>query len=214
MSAGKENMKLFQVAYHHIRQAMCRGEIAPGDILSESQLAARMKMSRTPVREALRALDSEGRLEIRNGIGAYVKPLSTKDMEDLYEVRALLEGQAARTAVHHISQEEIASLETRFTRLLQPGYAPGEGEFSRLDWELHELIVERCENECIKSVMRSNMDKMKCYQRLSARVFNDIPESTRQHLTILELLRRRDGEALARALQEHLNWAASFLKNA
>ena len=73
--------------------------------------------------------------------------------------------------------------------------------------------MERCDNECIKSVMRGNMDKMKCYQRLSARVFNDIPESTRQHLAILELLRRRDGEALARELHKHLNWAAGFLKD-
>ena len=78
---------LSEQAYNQIKDALLNGRILPGDVLSENQLAADMDMSRTPVREALRALASEGWVDIRNGVGAYVKPLSSKDMEDLYEVR-------------------------------------------------------------------------------------------------------------------------------
>lgn len=82
-------------------------------------------MSRTPVREALRALASENWLEIKNGVGAYVKPLSSKDIEDLYEIRCLLEVQAAKTAVYSISDQEIDDLARRFQELLK-NYADGK----------------------------------------------------------------------------------------
>lgn len=210
-----DRMTLSELAYKQIKEAICEGRIASGDILSENQLAQDLGMSRTPVREALRALASEDWLEIKNGVGAYVKPLSSKDIRDLYEVRCLLEVQAAKTAVCHITAQEIDGLEARFRSLLDtagdPGAAPDPKAFSELDWELHELIVERCENNYIKSIMRNNTENMKCYQTLSVEALHDIRESTLQHLHILDLLRRREDEALAAALREHLEWAAGFL---
>lgn len=206
---------LSDLAYEQIKEALCDGSIAPGDILSESQLAEHLGMSRTPVREALRALASEDWLEIRNGIGAYVKPLSAKDMEDLYEVRCLLEVQAVKTAVYHITGEEIDSLEGRFQKILdecKAGNSPEPRVFSALDWELHELIVERCQNNYIKSIMRNNNSNMRRYQFLSMEALHDIRESARQHLDILALLRRRDPAALAEALGNHLSWAAGILR--
>ena len=207
---------LSQQAYNHIKDALCRGEIVAGDILSENQLAQDLGMSRTPVREALRTLASENWLEIKNGVGAYVKPLSSKDIEDLYEIRCLLEVQAAKTAVYHISNREIDDLEQRFKALLddyEHGKYPDPGYFSQLDWTLHELIVERCTNNYLKIIMRNNNSNIKRYQLLSFEARNDIKDSTLQHLNILALLRRRDVPALTKALTEHLNWAAAFLKN-
>lgn len=205
------------LAYHQIKDALCKGTIASGDILSESQLAEQLGMSRTPVREALRTLASEDWLEIKNGIGAYVKPLSSKDMEDLYEVRCLLEVQAARTAVYNITNAEIDELEGQFRALLEEcggGQSPEPTRFSELDWKLHELIVERCQNNHIKAIMRNNTSNMKRYQFLSVEALNDITESALQHLSILSLLRSRDVEALTVALQNHLVWASGFLTHA
>lgn len=207
---------LSQQAYNKIKDALCTGEIVAGDILSENQLAQELGMSRTPVREALRALASENWLEIKNGVGAYVKPLSSKDIEDIYEIRCLLEVQAAKTAVYYISDEEIDNLARRFQELLQ-NYADGKLSspqyFSQLDWELHELIVERCTNNYLKVIMRNNNSSIKRYQLLSFEARNDIKDSTLQHLNILSLLRQRDIPALTKALTEHFNWAANFLKN-
>lgn len=214
MGKASRKVSLSDTAYNKIKDALCEGRIVPGDVLSESQLAEEMGMSRTPVREALRALASEGWLEIKNGVGAFVKSISSKDMEDLYEIRCLLETHAARTAVFHITNEEIDILEARFQCLLhncQAGVTPDPKVFSDLDWELHDLIVQRCQNNYIKSIMQTNTSNMKRYQYLSAEAFNDIQESTRQHLDILALLRSRDPEALAQTLQKHLEWAAAFL---
>lgn len=215
VSAKSSRTNLSELAYNQIKDALCQGKIISGDILSESQLAQELGMSRTPVREALRALASEDWLEIKNGIGAYVKPLSSKDMEDLYEVRCLLELQAIKTSAYHISNEEIDDLERRFRSLLDEydaGKNPEPKAFSALDWELHELIVERCQNNYIKTIMRNNNSNMKRYQFLSVEALNNIRESTLQHLRILSLLRSRDVEALTVTLRDHLEWAADFLK--
>ena len=217
MLTAKQPVKrtLAELAYGEIKQALYQGKLSPGDILSESRLAAQLGMSRTPVREALRTLASEGWLEIRNGIGAYVKPLSTKDIEDLYEVRCLLEVQAARTAAHHITDAEIDSLEERFRALLteceQSGCVSDPARFSDLDWELHELIVEHCQNHYIKAIMKNNHSIVKRYQVLSMETLNDVQESIRQHLEILNVLRRRDETELAGVLRRHLDWAAGIL---
>lgn len=213
MVKGKETLS--ERAYQHIKEALCRGEIAAGDILSESRLAAELGISRTPVREALRILASEGWVEIRRGIGAYVKSPSSKDIEDLYEVRCLLETLAIKTSVFNISNEEIDSLEARFRACLDSymtGSPPDPRRFSDLDWELHELIVERCRNNYLKTILRSNYSSMKQYQFLSFEALNNIKESTLQHLDILSLMRRRDVDALTAALLAHLKWASGLIR--
>lgn len=215
MLNGKGKPSLSELAYRQIKDALCEGKIAAGDILSESQLATALGMSRTPVREALHALASDGWVEIKRGIGAYVKPLSSKDMEDLYEVRCLLETFAIKTSAFNITSEELDSLEERFRACLdsyKAGALPDPKRFSDLDWELHELIVERCQNNYLKSILRSNYSSMKQYQFLSFEALNDIQESTRQHLDILALIRKRDVDALSDTLLKHLNWASSLLK--
>ena len=213
MVKGKETLS--ERAYQQIKAALCKGEIAAGDILSESRLAAELGISRTPVREALRILASEGWVEIRRGIGAYVKSPSSKDIEDLYEVRCLLETLAIKTSVFNISNDEIDSLEARFRACLDcymTGSPPDPRRFSDLDWELHELIVERCRNNYLKTILRNNYSSMKQYQFLSFEALNNIKESTLQHLDILSLMRQRDVDALTAALLAHLKWASSLIR--
>lgn len=215
MFEAKRQPTLSEQAYNQIKDAICQGSVAPGDILSENQIAQQLGMSRTPVREALRALASEGFVEIRNGIGAYVKPLSSKDMEDLYEVRCLLEMQAIKTSIYRISNDEIDDLTRRFQAIYdacEQGYSPAQGEFSELDWELHSLLVDRCTNNYIKEIVAGNNSNLRRYQSLSVNVLGDVHESARQHLEILRVLRSRDLDKLEEVLHAHLMWSANLLR--
>ena len=81
-----------------------------------------------------------------------------------------------------------------------------------MDWELHELIVERCQNNYLKTILRNNYSSMKQYQLLSFEALNDIKESTLQHLNILSLMRQRDVGALADTLLAHLKWASGLIR--
>lgn len=215
MFEAERQPTLSEQAYNQIKDAICQGSVAPGDILSENQIAQQLGMSRTPVREALRALASEGFVEIRNGIGAYVKPLSSKDMEDLYEVRCLLEMQAIKTSIYRISNDEIDDLTRRFQAIYdacEQGDSPAQGEFSELDWELHSLLVDRCTNNYIKEIVAGNNSNLRRYQSLSVNVLGDVHESARQHLEILRVLRSRDLDKLEEVLHAHLMWSANLLR--
>lgn len=215
MTKSKSKLSLSEIAYEHIKDMILEGTIAPGDILNEGKLADELGMSRTPIREALRTLSSENWLEIKNGVGAFLKPLSTKDMEDLFEVRCLLEVRAAKTAFWEITKEEINDFEQRFRKVLKD-YEEGSTwnliDFSNLDWEFHALLVERCQNPYIKSIMKSINANIKRYQRLSFESLNNLKESTLQHLNLLDLLRKCDADTFSRALQQHLEWAETFLR--
>lgn len=215
LGTRKRKTNLSESAYSQIKDAICAGEIAPGDILSETYLAESLGMSRTPVREALRALASEDFVEIRSGIGAYVKQISSRDMEDLYEVRCLLELQAITTSITRISDAEIDELEKQFRALYdacERGEHPSQGEFSDLDWSLHILLVSRCTNNYIKKIISEYDTNLRRYQSLSAQALNDVKESARQHLEILKVLRTRDLPKLTEILKAHLDWSVSLLQ--
>ena len=204
MFETRRKTNLSEQAYNQIKDAICQGRIAPGDILSESRLAEDLGMSRTPVREALRSLASEGFLEIKNGVGAYVKPLSSKDMENLYEIRCLLEMQAIKTSIYRITDQEIDDMERRFQEVYdacERGEHPQHGEFSNLDWELHVMLVDHCTNPYIKSIVASNDSNLRRYLDLSAEALNNTKESG-----------SRDLDKLTEVLKNHLDWSENFLR--
>ena len=211
----KRKTSLSEQAYNVIKDRICSGQIVPGDVLSEGKLASELNMSRTPIREALRVLSCEGFVEVRNGIGAGVKQLSTKDMQDLYEVRCLLELQAVKTSIYRIPSEEIADYERKFKKELDAcdrGEHPGQGEFSNLDWDFHLLLVDRCTNNYIKKIVADNDSNLRRYQSLSIAALNDVRESTLQHLEIIKYLKKRDLPALLKGLRKHLQWSAGLLQ--
>ena len=97
--------------FNRIRNDILSGNYAPGEELKEATLGKQLGVSRTPVREALRQLDLEGLVEIAPNRGAKVIGISRKDVEDIYHMRARLEGLAARKAAENIKEEELAELE-------------------------------------------------------------------------------------------------------
>ena len=103
-----------------IREAIIDGRLAPGQRLKEEELARELGISRTPVREALVILEGEGLVESVPKRGASVRAYAADDLDDMYQLRALLEGYAARRAATRISAEDVGRLEescARFDRL-------------------------------------------------------------------------------------------------
>ena len=97
-------------AYEQIYQAIIRGEVKPGDRLRETELAEQIGLSRTPIREAIRKLESDGIVEHQPRVGAMVKKLSQQEIVELYEMRIVIEQTAAQMAAKHISDAEVATL--------------------------------------------------------------------------------------------------------
>lgn len=106
-----DNYSLSAKVYNHIRDGILAGTFAKGDELKEKNIGDELGVSRTPVREALRQLELEGLVSIIPNKGAFVEGVSTDDIRDIYEIRALLEGLCARWAATRISDEMMAAME-------------------------------------------------------------------------------------------------------
>lgn len=203
-----------QLAYDGIKELIIEEELQPGELLSENQLAEYLNMSRTPVREAIRRLEAEGFLESRKGLGTYLKPLTLKDVKNIYEVREALELIACETAIEQISDEEIETVRMSLMSLLER-HKSGENidrmEFSELDGQLHDLIVKKSNNSYIRILMDQIYFNVDRYRVISFHVSLDLEESTKQHLDLLDCLQERNLEKLKEHLSAHLKWSLALL---
>jgi GntR family transcriptional regulator, rspAB operon transcriptional repressor len=204
------------VAYESLRQSIFTNQFKPGDYLSENHLAQSLGMSRTPIREAIRVLANEGLIEVHNGVGIFVKQITAKEISDLFAVRAALECAALPSALELISNAEIDAIYQKWLeqkKRIDLGERVDLDYISELDYQLHFLIVDRCSNEFLKQVMSGIRIKIKRYQRMSATLLDDENDQIGQHLEILNYMRRRDLDPLAKVLREHIRRAAENITN-
>lgn len=210
----KKKASYADLAYEGIKKLILEAEIEPGSLLSENELAEYLNMSRTPIREAIRRLEAQGTLYSVKGVGTFLKPLTRKDLKSIYDVRSMLELLACETAIQQITDEEIEAARAAFQNL-RDRHDAGEEidrlEFSRTDGQLHDLLVQKSDNEYIQLLMDQIYFNVDCYRVISFRVSLDLEESTRQHLDLLDCIQSRDLERLKADLKRHLEWSMDIL---
>ncbi len=138
---------LREVIVRTIRDGIIRGDFRPGEHITEPDLAERFGISRTPIREAFRQLETEGFLATVPRKGTVVAPITIQDVRDFYEIKSLLEGYAARRACERIAPDDLAEMEECNDRLLE---AHQEGDLSQMlafHNRFHEIFVRAAGNE-------------------------------------------------------------------
>jgi DNA-binding GntR family transcriptional regulator len=194
-------------AYHTIRDAIRDGTYQPGTQLREEQLAAEIGVSRTPIRDALRRLLADGLVETRRNYGTFVTDLTPAELLEVFEIRALLEGYAARKAAEQITDEEVAELERLADAMEAIAGSDDErmDSFSRLNREFHLVIARASRSRRLEKMLAQMfeipLEPLKQY-RLH-RLIN-INRSNRQHREIIEALRERNPAWAALRLESHL----------
>lgn len=212
---GKNETKyLTHKAYYYIRNEIYNNEIKAGELINESNIAKELGISRTPVREAIRMLLSEDILEVRDGVGTYVKILSFKDIKDIFEVRKALEVIAVKTAIYNIPESNIIELENKLEEAMEKFKSGNlkKEEFSDIDMKVHQLIVNNCNNEYVKRIFDGIHLKIKIYQFISYDNLNNSKESISQHLEILRLLKAKELDNLITFLENHIDWSLKCLQ--
>ncbi len=136
-----------------LREAIIQQKLKPGERVTELEIASRYGLSRTPIREAFRQLESEGFLKIIPRKGAVVAELDAKDIHDFYEIKAVLEGYAARIAAEKITDSEIAQLERINRKIKEYAAKMDVADLTRYHNEFHHFILEVCGNQKITSVV-------------------------------------------------------------
>ena len=209
MARQEKKKRLSEIAFDEIKQSIINNTYKKGMMLSEKQLCATLNMSRTPVREAIHMLVTEDLLEVRDGVGTFVKERSKKDIEDAYEVRKSLEILAIQTSVNHFSEEELDELENTFRQMLERLRSHDTlsvEEYAEADWKLHDMIVQKSDNHYIRTVMDVLKSSLKRYQGLSVQLIANADNSMCEHLQIIDGIRRKDLQMLKEVLEKHLHY--------
>jgi DNA-binding GntR family transcriptional regulator len=177
-----------------IREAILRGALKPGEKVAEPELAERFGISRTPIREAFRQLESEGYLTVIPRKGAVVTALSERDVEEFYAIKSILEGYAARMAAVNLSSKDIDRLEAINDRLEQLARDGDVKTFFRVHNEFHELFIRAAGNEKLLELIGQLLMKFNRLRMASLSLPGRMEISVNEHKKILEAFKNNDGE--------------------
>ncbi|WGD29837.1 GntR family transcriptional regulator [Ancylobacter sp. WKF20] len=199
--ADPREESLGQKAYNDLLDRLIRREIPVGSVLQERRLAEALAISRTPVRDALNRLESEGFITRKPGGVLVVKEFSTRELIETLHVRQILEMEAVGLATGRVPLAELDTLEADIRALLDDPIPSAEADWA-LDSRLHGLFASRSGN----AVLAKQIQDL----RLKTHMFNldRVPErfeiGHREHIAIIDALRREDREAARAGVHTHI----------
>ena len=177
-----------------IRDAILKGTMKPGERVSEPELAERFGISRTPIREAFRQLESEGYLEVIPRKGAVVASLSERDIEEFYAIKIILEGFAAKMAAEKLSEKDIERLESINERLQKIADDGDVKSFFRVHNEFHDLFIKAAGNDKLYEMINQLVMRFKRLRLASLSQPGRMEISVEEHRNMIEAFKNHDGE--------------------
>lgn len=194
-----------------IREAILRGQLKPGEKVAEPELAERFGISRTPIREAFRQLESEGYLTVIPRKGAVVAQLSERDIEEFYAIKSVLEGFAARMAALKMSEKEIEKLEAINEKLEQLARQGDVKTFFRVHNEFHELFIRAAGNDKLAELIDQLVMKFNRSRMASLSLPGRMEISVNEHRKIIDAFKSRDGERADNLVKKTAAYGAQVL---
>jgi DNA-binding GntR family transcriptional regulator len=184
---GQETEKVSTLVVKRIRESILDEGFKPGDHLAEVELAEKFEVSRSPVREALLALEKEGTAIMSPYKGAIVKPLSAAEVLDIAELRLTLISLALKPAHRHLSPDDFDHAYDLAKRITQINNAKDSSEYSRHFWD---SIFSKAQRPILREVFRQLEDRMTRYEPLYLKLFPTPETRPRQREVLIEIYRR------------------------
>ncbi len=206
-------VNLTERVYQALRDEILSGKYQDGEALTELGIAKELNVSRTPVREALRQLELEELVEMRPNRGAAVKGISMEDIQDIYEIRAMIESLAAARAAVRASEEDFLQLEE--TLDLTQFYLERENQerLLAMDGRFHQQLYDICGSRMLRRILKDLHNYVGQSRGASLKTEGRAQESIHEHRLILEAMRSRDPEAAKARMAEHVrNTQANILR--
>jgi DNA-binding GntR family transcriptional regulator len=188
-----------------VRDFIVEGHLEPGSRIPERDLCERFDVSRTPLREALKVLASEGLIELLPNRGARVRQFSEADIRNLFELLAGLDFVAGKAACEKISDADIAAIEQMHLEMYTHYLRQEVADYFRLNQKIHQAIVDAAANPFLSSSYATANAIVKRLRYSANLVRRDrLSDAMREHEAIVDALRRRDGDQMSRLMFDHM----------
>lgn len=213
----KLNMNAFlplrDVVFHTLREAILKGDLKPGERLMELQLASKLGVSRTPIREAIRMLEQEGLAVTIPRKGAEVARMTEKDMEDVLQIREALDELAVQVACDKITEQQLENLTLVMKNFEESIQAENLQKIVEYDVEFHETIYQATDNPKLVSLLNNLREQIYRYRMEYIKEKENYPMLLQEHEEIVAALKERDKENVRAVMRRHIRHQAEAVKN-
>ncbi len=203
-TSSRQRRVLSDGIYDRLKAEIITGALKPGYYFSETELARRFRVSRTPIREACALLEKEGLLQSIPYKGYLIPPITFEDLQKLYQVQLIVESACAELAARVIASEHLRTLE----QLCQSSYTFEDRksyfEFIRANFHFHALIAEATGNDLLLRIVLDVENKLQrfFYQTIGLGAYG--PQLVEEHTAIVRALREGDPQRARRAMEQHI----------
>jgi len=187
-----------------LRDQIFAGTLAPGSFIDEAALCTSLKISRTPLREALKVLRAEGLVRQEPRRGSFVSEVSEQDLDEIFPVIALLEGRCAYEAARNASDADFDALDRLHERLEKHARARRINDYYATNFAIHEAIITLANNRWLAQVIADLRKILKLARQQQLHAPGRLEQSLSEHLAIYAALRARDCEGADAAMRTHL----------
>lgn len=187
-----------------LRDQIFAGTLTPGSFIDEAAMCASLKISRTPLREALKVLSAEGLVRHEPRRGSFVNEVTEQDLDDIFPVIALLEGRCAFEAARNASDADIAALDVLHERLETYAKARRINDYYATNFTIHEAIISLANNRWLAQTIADLRKILKLARLQQLHAPGRLEQSLSEHLAVYAALRARDCEGANAAMQTHL----------
>ena len=203
-------LPLRDVVFHTLREAILRGDLKPGERLMELQLAAKLGVSRTPIREAIRMLEQEGLAVTIPRKGAEVAKMTEKDMQDVLQVREALDELAANIACERMTKEELNTLIEAMHEFEASTRTRDLKRIAEMDVKFHDVIYHATNNPKLVNMVGNLREQMYRYRVEYLKDEANYPTLLKEHKEIVEGFVTRNKELIKDSMRKHVaNQAAA-----
>lgn len=199
-----KNLSIREQTVDTLREAILMGELKPGDSLVEMDLSSQLGVSRAPIREALRILNSEGLVETIPYHGTTVRRLGKVDIEEIYSMRILLETFALEQMMKSYNPDNISILRDNYQQMIKAGDKNDIKQVNDLDRDFHDALIAMSEHSLLMSMWQMVAMKVRQVMALVNRRNADLTQIARNHLPLIDAIEAQDLDKATTVLKEHI----------
>jgi DNA-binding GntR family transcriptional regulator len=202
---------LREVVFDVLRTAITSGSLPPGERLMENQLAEQLRVSRTPVREAIRKLEQEGFVVMVPRRGTYVADISIRDINEVFEIRTALEVLAAGLAAARMTEDDLEKLERLLVEIGQLIEQDDTSKLVEADCRFHEILYSASYNRTLANIINNLREKITPYRLISYSYPGRAKISLEEHRRLVEALAQRSPALAEQVARKHMEKAEQTL---